>query len=117
MPKTAAASLSVVVGYRGDKTREVPCKWIGSNLAVHRPVLVTGEIKQRGWSITHIAMGKRAGLYEGLMRDAIDLAKAWDSVCDFSSCADMPLDRYGLWIHLEEWHRQLLQFTPPGGPR
>ena len=64
----------------GTGPQQAPVKWIGNNLAVHRP-LRSGKpdsSRNAGWAITLVSAGKRAGHFHGRMRDAIRLAKLWD---------------------------------------
>ena len=62
-------------------TLTVPAKWIGEALAVHRPIVGFGgklSKEKCWWTITHIESGLTAWKFEGPMRKAIELAKAWD---------------------------------------
>jgi hypothetical protein len=39
---------------RDSDTLEVDARWKGSSLAVHRPVMLSGETAKSKWTITHI---------------------------------------------------------------
>lgn len=91
-------------------------KWKGEALAVHRPVSGFNKFssKPRYWAITHLESGLTAGLFEGSMHKAIQLAKAWDKVFK----AELPgLDpRADQWDRKDQWRAQLLQFKPICAP-
>ena len=98
-------------------TFTVPAKWIGEALAVHRPVVGFGgklSIEKCWWTITHIESGLTAGKFEGPMRKAIELAKAWDLTFRDELSGPKP-DARG-WARKDQWTRQVNQLEPIATP-
>jgi hypothetical protein len=93
-------------------TCKVPAKWIGEALAVHRPIVGFGGKLSKDrcwWNITHIESGLTAGRFQGPMRDAIKLAKAWDLTFRDELSGPEP-DAKG-WARKDQWTRQLKQLN------
>ena len=98
-------------------TCKVPAKWMGEALAVHRPVIGYGSklsTRKCWWTITHIESGLTAGSFEGPMRKAIELAKAWDLV--FRDELPGPKPEASLWERKDQWRRQVHQLEPINTP-
>ena len=98
-------------------TCKVPAKWIGEALAVHRPIVgFCGKLSKDRcwWNITHIESGLTAGRFQGPMRDAIKLAKAWDLTFRDELPGPEP-DAFG-WARKDQWSRQLKQYEPIATP-
>ena len=111
--RTIAAALST------GRRVTVPARWIGRALAVHAPLKDGAPVANpRGaWVIAGRAHGLQAGTYRGPLRDAVKLARAWDSA--FADA--LPADRVTApslapWEHAREWGRQLRGDAPPTGP-
>lgn len=98
-------------------TCKVPFKWLGEALAVHRPVVsFDGKLSKERclWTITHTESGLTAGKFAGPMREAIELAKAWDLVFRDELSGPEPDARN--WIRKEQWNRQVNQLEPISSP-
>jgi hypothetical protein len=94
-----------------DQTREIPAKWVGIALAVHRPSVERGLSNVScQWSITHIESGLTAGIYSGTLKDAIKLAKAWDHIFAYELKGEKP--DASSWPRRFEWTAQLKQHKP-----
>lgn len=94
-------------------TYKVPTKWMGKALAVHRPIVGFGGKLSKDrcwWNITHIESGLTAGRFQGPMRKAIELAKAWDLVFRDELPGTEPDAKS--WERKEEWNRQVHQLVP-----
>ena len=98
-------------------TFTIPAKWVGKALAVHRPIVGFGgklSKEKRWWTITHIESGLTAGKFEGPMRKAIELAKAWDLTFRDELSGPKP-DARG-WARKDQWTRQVNQLEPIATP-
>ena len=98
-------------------TFTVPAKWIGEALAVHRPIVGFGGKLSKDrcwWNITHIESGLTAGRFQGPMRKAIELAKAWDITFRDELSGPEP-DAKG-WARKDQWTRQVNQLEPIATP-
>lgn len=96
---------------------KIPAKWVGEALAVHRPVVgFGGKLSNERclWVITHIESGLTAGKYEGPLKGAIELAKAWDLTFRDELPGSEPDVKE--WQRKDQWLRQLYQLTPINSP-
>jgi len=61
-------------------SREIPAVWVGTHLAVHRPVLADGAAAAaKRWAVTHTATGlSMGGTLTTTKPEALALAKLWD---------------------------------------
>ena len=113
-PKPMQTKPAAITIQTGTGPQQAPVKWIGDNLAVHRPIR-SGKpdgSRNAGWAITLVSAGKRAGHFHGRMRDAIRLAKLWDDrFADLNGAAN-GRD----WPWRQPWIRQVSQFEPLEGP-
>ena len=94
-------------------TYKVPTKWMGEALAVHRPIVGFGGKLSKDrcwWTITHIESGLTAARFQGPMRKAIELAKAWDLV--FRDELPGPKPDANSWERKEDWNSQVHQLKP-----
>jgi len=94
----------------------IPVKYLGKALAVHRPVESEGKLSStnKRWVVTHIESGLAAGYYHGLMRDAIKLAKAWDSTFQADLPGSTPAAKD--WCLKDKWTRQVNGEEPIQAP-
>ena len=98
------------------ETKEIPVKWKGIALAVHRPPVKGGLSKTRcWWTITHIESGLAAGIYDGPLHEAIALAKAWDLT--FSEELKGPNPDAKNWARKDKWKAQLNKWEPIVSPQ
>lgn len=96
---------------------KIPAKWIGQALAVHRPIVgFGGKLSNERclWTITHIESGLTAGRYEGPLKEAIKLAKAWDLAFRDELPGSEPDVKE--WQRKDQWLRQVHQLTPINSP-
>lgn len=79
--------------------REVPAAWIGSHLAVHKPVWREGTPPPKQWAVTHKASGLcMGGTLHTTKTEAVALAKLWDS-----AAAEIDAAAPRNWRYLETW--------------
>lgn len=100
--------MKTITARTNERSAEVPTKWAGKALAVHRPIIGFGtqlSTRKCSWTITHIESGFSAGRFEGPLHDAIKLAKAWDSVFLEELSGVKPDARN--WSRKDQWLRQL----------
>ena len=96
---------------------DIPVKWIGEALAVHRPVIGFGGKLSKDkcrWTITHIESGKTAGIYSGPMHEAIKLAKTWDLI--FKEDLPGPNPDTKRWVLTAQWCEQVKRHKPISTP-
>lgn len=92
---------------------EVPTKWKGNALAIHRPMSNGKLTKQRClWSVTHIETGISAAVLNKPITFVRKLSKAWDNA--FSSI-HKPEDVKD-WPYTQEWKDQSNGFSPIVAP-
>lgn len=95
---------------------EVPTKWCGKALAVHRPIrdCKTNETSKLScfWTITHLETGLAAASLHWPLHDVIKLAKAWDEA--FTAIHDPEETRTWPWI--TEWRYQINRSSPISNP-
>jgi hypothetical protein len=98
--------------------REIPAAWVGSHLAVHRPVLTDGEkAEPRQWCITHLASGlSMGGTLSTTKPEALTLARLWDAAAGEID----PGNPHG-WRYVQTWlldvavieHRRIAELAGP----
>ena len=96
----------------------VPTVWLGSSLAVHRPI-VDGKISnlQKNWAISHVASGMAAcRRFSGSKSAAVALARLWDA-----SFGAIPASgSLNGWPHSSQWLNDLAiaqcGSSKPAGP-
>ena len=93
--------------------KEVPTKWKGEALAVHRPV-VYGELskEKRYWTITHIETGNSVATLNAPIDFVRKLSAAWDNA--FSSIHKQ--EDIKDWPYTQEWRDQSNGFSPIVAP-
>ena len=93
--------------------KEVPTKWKGKALAVHRPV-VDGELSKEWcyWTITHIETGISAATLNAPINFVRKLSVAWDNA--FSSIHKQ--EDVEDWPYTQEWRDQSNGFSPIVAP-
>ena len=95
----------ITVNVRNSATREIEAKWVGNALALHKPVAGDANCKLKGWTITHLDSGLIAGIYEGPYKEALKLAKTWDSV--FFEELKGPKPDTKAWPRTKTWTAQV----------
>ena len=95
------------------KWKEVPTKWKGNALAVHRPV-VDGELSNEKcyWTITHIETGISAATLNAPINFVRELSVAWDNA--FSSIHKQ--EDVKDWPYTQEWRDQSNGLSPIVAP-
>ena len=79
--------------------REVPAVWVGSHLAVHKPVWSEGTPPPKQWAVTHKASGlSMGGALHTTKTEAVALAKLWDN-----AAAEIDAAAPRNWRYLETW--------------
>jgi len=95
---------------------EVPVKYLGEALAVHKRVIgfdkLSTEPKQ--WTITHIESGMAAGIFRGPLDAAIKLASTWDPIFKETVLGSKPNVKD--WEFKDQWLQQLNQTEPVATP-
>ena len=95
------------------KWKEVPTKWKGKALAVHRPV-VDGKLSNEKcyWTITHIETGISAATLFAPIDFVRKLSAAWDNA--FSSIHKQ--EDVKDWRYTQEWRDQSNGLSPIAAP-
>lgn len=101
-----------------ESDRTVPTVWLGSSLAVHRPI-INGKLSKapRHWAITHKASGLAAcRSFDGSKQSAVALARLWDA-CFSAIPANGSIND---WPYAKQWLNDLAiaqwGTSQPAGP-
>lgn len=115
-PRTVAVALGSPDG--SVRRLTVPARWYGDALAIHAPIRDGAATTARGlWAITHWPTGWSAGIFRGPLRDAVALARLWDTgFSDALSASDPSRRSLADWPQARAWSRQLVGDAPRTGP-
>ena len=107
-------TIQIKIAEKGElKWIEVPTKWKGNALAIHRPIANGKLSKERClWGITHIETGFSAAILNQPITFVRKLSKAWDNA--FSSI-HKPED-VKEWPYTQEWKDQSNGLSPIVAP-